>query len=201
MNSTKAHIAALSLLDRALIATTDEEITTLLAGLPDDHVSAIKRISAVNDDAVAGNELVEAIREAARRGRMNGDLQRLGVVLTDVCLADCVEQLGENAELPTEEQLQEVIPGLVERHKVGAVRMMFASVVVGEAPASPAIINLLKTDQVIQLPAAEQKPLAPLLVPKPVDAAVKDARKARKAAEQAAAALRRGQVARAKNRV
>jgi hypothetical protein len=201
VNSTKAHIAALSLLDRALIATTDEEMTALLAGLPDDHVSAVKRISAVKDDSVVGSDLIDAIREAARRGRLNGDLQRLGVVLTDACLADCVEQLGENAELPTEEQLQEVIPGLIERHQVGAVRMMFASVVVGEAPASPAIIGLLKTDPVIQLPPSELKPLAPVLAPKPVEAAVKEARKARKAAEQAAAKLRREQIARAKNRV
>ena len=201
MNSTKAHIAALSLLDRSMIATTDDELQALMAGLPDDHVSAVKRISGVMDTKIEGVELVEAVRAAAHRGRLNGDLQKLGVVLTDACLADCVEQLGVNADFPTEEHLQEVIPALVEKHGLSVVRMMFASVVVGEAPASATIVSLLKTDEVIQLPAVELKELAPLLPAKSADATVKEQRKQRKGAEQAAAKLRREQQARARNRV
>ena len=75
MNTTKAHIAALSLLDRALIATTDDELAALMAGLPEDHVSAIKKISGVReDDAPAtSDELVAAVRGAAHKGRLNGD--------------------------------------------------------------------------------------------------------------------------------
>ena len=204
MNTTKAHIAALSLLDRALIAVTDDELVALMAGLPEDHVSAIKRISGVRDEEVPETEVVEAVREAAHKGRLNGDLQRLGVVLSDACLADCVEQLGEAADMPTEEDIQKVLPALVETHGVGVVRLMLASTVVGEAPASAIIIGLLKTDEAVKLPPAGDKPLAPLL-PLPQDdagrLALKAQRKERKAAEQAAAKLRRDQVARAKNRV
>ena len=106
-----------------------------------------------------------------------------------------------NADFPTEEHLQEVIPALVEKHGLSVVRMMFASVVVGEAPASATIVSLLKTDEVIQLPAVELKELAPLLPAKSADATVKEQRKQRKGAEQAAAKLRREQQARARNRV
>ncbi len=206
MNTTKAHIAALSLLDRALIATTDDELAALMAGLPEDHVSAIKKISGVReDDAPAtSDELVAAVRGAAHKGRLNGDLQRLGVVLTDACLAECVEQLGENADLPSEDDLNAVMPGLVETHGVGAVRLMLAATVVGEAPASATIIGMLKNDELVKLPPAELKPLAPLLPPKQDDAdrlAIKAQRKERKLQEQAEARLRREQVARAKNRV
>ncbi|MCU1366877.1 MAG: hypothetical protein JWN39_2516 [Ilumatobacteraceae bacterium] len=204
MNTTKAHIAALSLLDRALISVTDDELVALLAGLPEDHVSAIKRISSVRDEEVPETEVVAAIREAAHKGRLNGDLQRLGVVLSDACLADCVEQLGDAADLPSEEDLQKVIPALVEKHGVGVVRLKLASTVVGEAPASATIIGLLKTDEAVKLPPAADKPLAPLL-PLPQDdadrLALKAQRKERKAQDQAAAKLRREQVARAKNRV
>ncbi|MCU1398195.1 MAG: hypothetical protein JWN62_1304 [Acidimicrobiales bacterium] len=204
MNTTKAHIAALSLLDRALISVTDDELVALLAGLPEDHVSAIKRISSVRDEEVPETEVVAAIREAAHKGRLNGDLQRLGVVLSDACLADCVEQLGDAADLPSEEDLQKVMPALVEKHGVGVVRLMLASTVVGEAPASATIIGLLKNDEAVKLPPAADKPLAPLL-PLPEDdadrVALKAQRKERKAQEQAAAKLRRDQVARAKNRV
>jgi len=208
MNTTKAHIAALSLLDRALIATTDDELAALLAGLPEDHFAAVKRIAGVRDeggtsDEAAAKALVEPVREAAHKGRLNGDLQRLGVVLTDLCLADCVEQLGDKADMPSEEDLQGVLPGLVTKYGIGAVRLMLAATVVGEAPASATIIGLLKTDEVVKLPAVELKPLAPLLPAKQDDAdrlALKAQRKERRAQEQAEAKLRREQIARAKNR-
>ena len=212
MNQTKAHIAALSLLDRAMIAVTDEELEALLAGLPEDHVSAVKRISGLRpDDATTEDDaaddssaVVEAIRNAAHKGRLNGDLQRLGVVLSDACLADCVEQLGDAADMPTEEDLQKVMPGLVEKHGVGVVRLMLASTVVGEAPASATIVTMLKNDEAVKLPPAADKPIAPLLPAKVDDAerlALKAQRKERKAAEQAAARLRREQTLRAKNRL
>lgn len=201
MNSTKAHIAALSLLDRALIAVTDDELAALLAGLPEDHTTAVKRICDLRDEDA---DLVEAVRIAAHKGRLNGDLQRLGVVLSDACLADCLEQLGDAADMPTEEELQAVIPGLIERHGLGIVRVMLAATVVGEAPVSAMIVGLLKTDETVKLAPVELKPLAPLLPPKTDDEErlrLKAQRKERKAQEQAEAKLRRDQVARARNRV
>ena len=201
MNSTKAHIAALSLLDRALIAVTDDELAALLAGLPEDHTTAVKRICDLRDEDA---DLVEAVRIAAHKGRLNGDLQRLGVVLSDACLADCLEQLGDAADMPTEEELQAAIPGLIERHGLGIVRLMLAATVVGEAPVSAMIVGLLKTDETVKLAPVELKPLAPLLPPKADDEErlrLKAQRKERKAQEQAEAKLRRDQVARARNRV
>jgi len=204
VNTTKAHIAALSLLDRALIAITDDELAALLAGLPEDHLAAVTRISGVRDEtAPEVAELVAPVREAAHKGRLNGDLQRLGVVLTDVCLAACVEQLGDKADFPTEEDLQAVMPALIEQFGLGTVRLMLAATVVGEAPASATIVGMLKTDETVKLPPVELKPLAPLLPPKQDDAerlALKAQRKERKAHEQAAARLRREQTLRAKNR-
>jgi len=231
VNTTKAHIAALSLLDRAFIATTDDELKALLAGLPEDHVLAVKRISGIRTDESGKStsadetaeaaetaadatptpaadtdysDLIEAIRTTAHKGRLNGDLQRLGVVLSDACLADCVEQLGDAADLPALEDLEKVMPALVDKHGVGVVRMMLASTVVGEAPASATIVGMLKNDELVKLPPNEDKPLAPLLPLKQDDAerlALKAQRKERRAQEQAAARLRREQLARAKHRV
>jgi hypothetical protein len=205
VNSTKAHIAALSLLDRAFIAVTDDELAALMAALPEDHVAATKRIAGLRDDDESSPaEVVEAVRDAARKGRVNGDLQRLGVVLSDACLAECINELGDAADFPTEDDLQKVIPGLVDKHGVGVVRLMLASTVVGEAPASATIVAMLKSDETVKLPPAEDKPLAPLLPKKEDDderLALKAQRKERKAAEQAAARLRREQVLRAQNRL
>ena len=247
MNTTKAHIAALSLLDRALIAISDDDMKALLAGLPADHVSAIKRISGLRpndgselevdstdaadatvaaddadtdtdvdtdtDAAAEGSTLsaadiddsvIDAIRTAAHKGRLNGDLQRLGVVMSDACLAECVQLLGDKADMPSEADLTAVMPALVEHHGLGAVRLMLASTVVGEAPASAIIVGMLKNDELVKLPVLEPKPLAPLLPQKADDAerlALKAQRKERKAAEQAAAKLRREQQLKAKNRL
>ena len=197
-----------------MLAVTDEELAALLAGLPEDHVSAVKRISGLrpeettDSDEADGDEdtstVVEAIRVAAHKGRLNGDLQRLGVVLSDACLADCVEQLDDAADMPAEEDLQKVMPDLVTKHGVGVVRLMLASTVVGEAPASAIIVGMLKNDEAVKLPPAADKPLAPLLPGKVDDAerlALKAQRKERKANEQAAARLRREQALRAKNRL
>lgn len=216
MNSTKAHIAALSLLDRAFIATSDDELAALIAGLPEDHVDAVKRIADVRDERAGrgddgvdgddgddGADLVAAVRAAAHKGRLNGDLQRLGVVLADTCLAECIDKLGDKSDFPSEEDLQGVLPELVDKHGLGVVRIMLASTVVGEAPASATIVSMLKNDEAVKLPPLELKPLAPLLPPKSDDAerlALKAQRKERKAHEQAAARLRRQQIAKAKNR-
>ena len=200
MNTTKAHIAALSLLDRALLAMTDDEMAALLAGLPEDHITAVKRLCDLHDE---DDDLVAAVRVAAHKGRLTGALPRLGVVMSDACLADCVEQLGDAADMPTEDELQAVIPGLIERHGLGTVRLMLAATVVGEAPVSAIIVGLLKTDEVVKLAPMELKPLAPLLPAKVDDAErlrLKALRKERKAIEQAEAKLRREQVARARNR-
>lgn len=199
MNETKAHIAALSLLDRAILATTDDELDKLIGGLPEDHLDAVKRIAGVRDEQ--GADLVAAVRESARKGRINGDMQRLAVVLADQCLADCIKALDDHADMPTEDELRAVLPDLIETHGLGVVRLMLASTVVGEAPASATIVGMLKTDETVRLPAAELKPLAPLLPPKTDDAerlALKAQRRERKLHEQEAARLRREQIARAK---
>ena len=176
MNTAKARLAGIALLDRAFIHLSDDELATLIARLPGDHRTAIHRLAGMPDPVTSGDaddeaeadgasadaavdpELVASVRSVAAKGRMNGDLERLAGVLTDPCLADCIEQLGENADLPSEEDLLEVTPGLVERHGLGVVRLMLAAVVVGEAPASPAIVRLLKHDETLALPAAAPAP-------------------------------------------
>lgn len=225
MNSTKARLAAISLLDRAFSAVSDDELQTLIDALPEDHLSVLRHIAGVrtghgdhdhgpdcdhdhDDEAGAGDQgddapLVPAVRTAAVKGRINADLERIAVLLTDACLADCIDQLGDAADLPSHDDLQAVIPGLVETYGVPTVRLMLASVVVGEAPAAATIVDLLKNDDVVKLPPAQPRPIAPVLPPRHDDderARLKAARKERKAAEQAAARARREQQARAKGR-
>lgn len=192
----KTRLQSLGLLDRTLGATTDEEIDALVAGLGDDHREAVERL-AEGTDAVA-------IRAAASKGRLNGTLESLTMVLADACLADCIEQLGDHADNPTSDQLREVLPGVVERHGVAVARIMLASTVAGEAPASPIIRDLLKHDELVKLPPAEVRPLTPIVQAPTVDEAEREAIKAKrremKAKRQADARARREQAARDRGR-
>lgn len=198
MNQIKTQLAAVSLLDRALNATTDEELRVLLDKLPEDGAAAVSE--GIGVESLTDGKAILALRLAASHGRVNGMLGQLGIVLSDNCLADCVEALGESAENPTEDELRTASHGLVETHGVGAVRLMLASAVLGEAPASVACIHLLKSDDILALP-----PVAAVTATVPVPAtaaelaeraAVRARRKEDKARKQADEKARRDQIAR-----
>jgi hypothetical protein len=188
----KTRLQALVLLDRALVATTDDEIDALVAALDDDHREAIERLA----DGVTP----AAIREAASKGRVNGTLESLAVVLADACLADCIEQLGDHSDNPTSDELRDVLPGLIERHGLACTRLMLATTVVGEAPAAAIVRDLLKHDDAVKLPPMEPRPIAPIVqAPRVSDAereAVKAKRREMKLRRQAEARARREQQAR-----
>jgi hypothetical protein len=192
----KTRLQALGLLDRAIGAATDDELEALAGALGDDHREAVERI--------AGSLDAEALRAAASKGRVNGTMESLAMVLADACLADCIEQLGDHADNPTSDQLREVLPGIVERHGVAVTRIMLASTVAGEAPASSMIRDLLKHDELVQLPPPATVPVTPIVQSPVVDDAEREAIKAKrremKARRQAEARARREQAARDRGR-
>ena len=101
----KTRLQSLGLLDRALRATTDEELDAVLAALGDDHREAVERLA-------GGEASADAVRDAAAKGRIDGTMESLALVLTDACLADCIEQLGDHADNPSSDQLRAVLPGI-----------------------------------------------------------------------------------------
>jgi hypothetical protein len=131
-------------------------------------------------------------------------MEGLVMVLTDAALADCIKELGDHADNPTTDQLRAVLPGIIERHGIGATRMMLASTVAGEATAANVVRDLLKHDELVALPKTE--PPAPSAVaPAPsVDDSERDAIRAKRQElrrkKQAEARQRREQSARARHR-
>jgi hypothetical protein len=192
----KTRLQSLGLLDRAFVAASDEELDAIVAGLDDDHREAVERL--------AGGTDADAIRDAVHKGRMNGGMESLAVVLADAALADCIEQLGDHADNPSSDQLREVLPGIVERHGVPVTRLMLASTVAGEAPASAIIRDLLKHDDLVKLPPTPERPITPLVhaprVPDEEREALLERRREMKARRQAEARARREQSARDRGR-
>jgi hypothetical protein len=155
VNQMKNRMQALGLLDRSFKAATDEELAAAIESLDDDHREGLE--SFVDELSPAG------IRAGVKAGRIDGSMEAIATILTDLCLADCIEQLGDHADNPSTEELREVNPGLIERHGVANVRIMLASTVVGEAPASAIIRDLLKSDELVALPKVDDIQIAPLL--------------------------------------
>lgn len=197
MNQVKTRLQALGLLDRTFANASDDELAAAVEALDDDHRDGLVQLVGAECD-------VASIRDAIVRGRLDGTIEGIALVLTDACLADCIEQLGDHAENPTSDQLREVLPGLVERHGLAQTQIMLASTIVGEAPASAIIRDLLKHDELIKLPPAQPRPMTPMVQMPAVDpserAAIKAKRKEMRERKQAAARASREQSARDRGR-
>lgn len=197
VNQVKNRLQALGLLDRAFAGTDDADLAKVVEALDDEHREALEQLAGGEPDG-------QAIRDAISRGRLDGTMESVALVLADACLADCVEQLGDHADHPSSDQLREVLPGIVERHGVGITRLMLTSTVAGEAPAAAIIRDLLKHDELVKLPPAEPRPITPLVrAPKVSDAereAIKAKRRELRKKKQDDARARREQSARARHR-
>ena len=204
MNQVKNRLAALSLLDRAFRLLDDDRIASLYEGLEDESKDAIQHIAGVKGEDLDTPSLVAAIKTCTAKGRINGDLERLSILLTDSCLSDCIEALGDRADDPSEEDLRTALPDIIAKHTLSVTQVMLASVVTGEALASPIITRLLKHDEAWKLPHVESVPAAPAPAAKNTDdpqrQALKEQRRARKQAEQEQARRRREQAASARRK-
>ncbi len=193
----KTRLQSLGLLDRAIRATGDDELEAAVAALDDDHREAVQNL-------VDGDATPDAIRTAATKGRLDGTMESLALVLTDAALADCIKELGDHSDNPTTDQLREVLPGIIERHGLGVTRIMLASTVAGEANAAAVIRDLLKHDDTVKLPPVEPVVTSPMVRAPQVPDAERDAIKARrqeqKRKKQELARTRREQSAKARNR-
>ena len=200
MSQLKTRLHALTLLDRAFSAMTDDELATTVAALPDDHRAAIDELCGAREGGFtdpAARTL--AMHATAARGRMNGGLEQLCTMVTDPCLAKCIELLGENSDNPTHDQLQEIAPALIEEFGLATTRLMLACSVAGEAAASEMLIHVLKHDETLALPPAAKVEVEVRPAPS-ADDETKAKRKALKERKQAEARKAREQQAKARHR-
>lgn len=198
MNQVKTRLQSLGLLDRTFSVATDDELTALVAALDEERSDLLVSVIGEETDAVH-------IRDAVSRGRLDGTMEAIASVLSFACYDECVELLGDRAEHPSSDDLNELLPGLAEKYGIAAVRIMLGSAIAGEANATPIIRDILKNDDVFKLPPAESRSVVPQLAPaaggdSAEREALKERRREAKARKQAEAQTRREQAARARRR-
>lgn len=187
----KTRLQSLGLLDRSIKAATDDELDAVVTALDDEHRDALTELVPTCDSA--------GVRESIVRGRLDGTMESVALILTDACLADCIEQLGDHADNPSSDELREVLPGIIERHGVACTRVMLASTVAGEAAASSIIRELLKNDETVKLPPVDEQQIVPPVRPASDEqadgdrAALKARRREQRRQKQAEAQARRAQ--------
>ncbi len=200
MSQLKIRMQALSLLDRAFAAMTDEELAATVASLPEDHVAALDELCGAREGGFTDADArIVAVRATVARGRMNGALEQVSTLVTDPCLAKCIDALGDHSDDPSEEQLLEATPALIEEFGLATVRLMLASSVAGEAAASVMLTRVLKHDETLALPPVDRTDVE-VLPARTADEETKAKRKAAKERKQAEAAARRAQQLKAKHR-
>lgn len=143
VSTSKERVIRLVGLERELRNIPDVELAEMIDALPEELRALLNSWVPAGEPAAAH---ITSLRGAVQRGRLKGAPEKVADVLTAACLQDCIEALGDNADFPSIDDLRAVVPGVVERHGVRRTRLMMASAVVGEAPASPAIIKVLKTE-------------------------------------------------------
>lgn len=199
VNTMKTRLASLNLVDRALQSLTDDELNQLIDAMPEEarepYAEVIGEAGAI--DRAAGTRL------AASRGRVNGTLDQIAFVLSERCLDECIQKLGDSSENPTEDELRTASYELVETHGVGAVRLMLAAALLGEAQAGPVCIRLLKHDDALRLPPQPESQRAAASVvadDDPEREALRERRKDDRRRKQTEAQARREQAKQARHR-
>jgi hypothetical protein len=143
VSTSKERVIRLVHLERELRGIGDAEMAEMIDALPEE---LREHLNPWCPDGEPSAEHIEKLRGAIQRGRLKGMPERVADVLTAACLQDCIEALGDKADYPSLEDLNAAMPGVAQRNGVRRTRLMLASAVVGEAPASAAILKALKTD-------------------------------------------------------
>jgi hypothetical protein len=149
VSTSKDRIIHLVQLERELRAIPDPELAALIDALPDEFREHLTAWCPAGEPAA---DHVANLRGAMTRGRLKGMPDRVGEVLSAGCLQDCIAALGDHADHPSVDELRAVVPGLVESHGVRVTRLMMASVVVAEAPATRELLKVLKTEPLLATP-------------------------------------------------
>ncbi len=197
MNQVKSRLQTLGLLDRTLQLADDDTLVALVAALDEEHTDALTEVAGPDHDA-------DHLRDAISRGRLDGTMEAIALVLTLPCRNDCIEKLGDSADHPSSDELRAVLPELIEMHGLACTRIMLAQAITDDVPAAAIIRDILRTDEVLALPPSDERSIIPERRDAPTDDAEREELKARrreaKARKQAEAAARRDQAARAKRR-
>lgn len=177
------------LLDRrymSMIDSLDDDVLASLArALDGDLRDGFSRIVGLPASAFdEGEPLGALIRDGVARRRVAHDV---GVLLAEPCTQYSIEKLGDSSEDPTLDEIQELLPEVIEKFGIEAVKMM----VIQYSRSLKGFRQLVATDDRFA-PTGSAPSIVVLEKDEAAQAAKRAARKERKSAEKAAKAKQQG---------
>jgi hypothetical protein len=168
------------LLDRrytATLAEVDDAILAALASALEGELrDAFARLVGLPEGAFEDPALGALVRDGYLRRKVAHDT---GIILAEPCTQYSIEKLGDASEDPTIEQLNELLPEIIEKFGLVAVQLM----VIQYSRSLKGFRQLVATDERF---AAKGEPVFGVLLTKDEaeQAAKREARKARKASKK-----------------
>lgn len=168
------------LLDRRYTATLaevdDATLAALASALEGELRDAFARLVGLPEGAFEDPALGALVRDGYLRRKVAHDT---GIILAEPCTQYSIEKLGDASEDPTVEQLNELLPEIIEKFGLVAVQLM----VIQYSRSLKGFRQLVATDERF---AAKGEPVGGVLFTKDEaeQAAKREARKARKASKK-----------------
>jgi hypothetical protein len=144
-------------LDIALMTLDDESLRRGLSGITEKQRQELATQLNLPRATV---HLGDALAPLVRRKLHGLSVERqhaVATALTNRVNDSTVAALGDRSEAPSREDLDEVLPAVVEEHGVELVRLMLASYAVSDAPVRPVMREMLETDERFALPDAPEQ--------------------------------------------
>lgn len=163
----------------------DSALEALVRALEDELRDGFARVVGLPSSAFdEGQPLGQLVRQGIERRRIAHDA---GVILAEPCTQYSIEKLGDSSENPSIEELHELLPEVIDKFGLDAVRLM----VIQYSRSLKGFRQLVATDERFAPPGMVQG-AGVLEKDEAVQAAKRAARKERKAAEKAKLAKQRG---------
>jgi len=197
VSTSREHILVERRYASLFLTISDESISALATALPEKLRDPLAKSLALPAGAFTDKSTVATIIRAAMSARM-AHLDT-GILLSEPCTEHCIDALGTTSDDPNLTDLQAVIPELIEKFGLDAVRLM----VVQYSLSLAGFKKLIATDERFALPvtAPTVSPLRSNDTDSAEQEAKRQARKVRKERENEARAKASAQRRQARNRV
>jgi hypothetical protein len=144
--------ADLERLEIAISTLDDESLRKGLSGVTEKQRQDLAiQLNLPRATVHLGEGLAPLVRRKLRG--LSVDRQHaVATALTQRANDSTVEALGDNSDDPSREDLDAVLPDIVEEYGAGLVRLMLASYAISDAPVRAVMRELLETDERFALP-------------------------------------------------
>jgi hypothetical protein len=148
-------------LDAALVTLDDESLRSGLSGITEKQRQELAvQLNLPRATMHLGDALAPLVRRKLRGLAVDRQLM-VASAITNRANDATVRALGDRSEDPSREDLQEVLPAVIDEHGIELTRLMVASYAVSDAPCRDAMREILDTDEqfaIPEVPDAEAEP-------------------------------------------